>query len=107
MGRGRSNRRLRFRISHSALLLSVLAVSAADAAMATPQGQSGEESRFVAAPDGPTPVVVHMRRRLDYIFSHGMEGAWTVSESGLFGEQPYEGRLCSDHFGIYARFTAR
>jgi len=47
-------------------------------------------------------MVVHMRRRLDYIFYRQSGNLLTVENAGLFGDQPYQGIMCSDHFGIYA-----
>lgn len=44
-------------------------------------------------------------RRLDYIFVRNAEGFLTRAESGLFANEPYEGVLPSDHFGLFAVFA--
>ena len=51
------------------------------------------------------PIVVGMSRRLDYVFHRGTQGWMEVRQSGLFGTTPFDGRMCSDHFGIYAKFV--
>jgi endonuclease/exonuclease/phosphatase family metal-dependent hydrolase len=51
------------------------------------------------------PVVLQQSRRLDYIFFRPMGSRLRVSDTGLFGDKTYQGRFCSDHFGVYARFT--
>jgi len=50
------------------------------------------------------PVVLQQSRRLDYIFFRPAGSVLEVAEAGIFGDEPHEGRMCSDHFGIYARF---
>lgn len=49
------------------------------------------------------PLVVGMSRRLDYVFYRKAEGFFEVGKAGLFGNEPHQGRMNSDHFGIWAR----
>ena len=50
------------------------------------------------------PVVLQQSRRLDYIFFRPTGNILEVTQAGIFGDEPHEGRMCSDHFGIYASF---
>ncbi len=50
------------------------------------------------------PIVLQQSRRLDYIFFRPAGRLLRVSEAGLFGDELHNGRMCSDHFGIYAKF---
>ena len=50
------------------------------------------------------PIIVKQTNRLDYIFYRGFDGFFAVREAGLFADQAFEARMCSDHFGIYAVF---
>ncbi len=55
--------------------------------------------------DALQPVIVKQTKRLDYIFHRGMDGWLVLRDSGLFANSPFEGRFCSDHFGIFAVFA--
>jgi endonuclease/exonuclease/phosphatase (EEP) superfamily protein YafD len=50
------------------------------------------------------PIIVKQTKRLDYIFYRGMDGFLNVRGAGLFANQPSDGRMCSDHFGVFAVF---
>jgi endonuclease/exonuclease/phosphatase family metal-dependent hydrolase len=49
-------------------------------------------------------AIVQQTKRLDYIFYRGFDGWLAPAAAGLFADQPWQGRLGSDHFGIWARF---
>ena len=53
------------------------------------------------------PIVLKQSRRLDYIFFRPAGAFLRVREAGLFGDEPQDGRMCSDHFGIFTVFTLR
>lgn len=50
------------------------------------------------------PIVLQQSRRLDYIFFRPAGNVLQVAGAGIFGDETHEGRMCSDHFGIYAKF---
>jgi endonuclease/exonuclease/phosphatase family metal-dependent hydrolase len=51
------------------------------------------------------PIIVRQTKRLDYVFFRGFDGWFAPAAAGLFADQPYEGVMCSDHFGIEATFS--
>lgn len=51
-------------------------------------------------------VIVKQTKRLDYLLYRRFDGLFAVGESGLFADEPVDGRFCSDHFGIQAAFAA-
>jgi endonuclease/exonuclease/phosphatase family metal-dependent hydrolase len=53
------------------------------------------------------PIVLQQSRRLDYIFFRPAGDFLRVGEAGLFGDEAQDGRMCSDHFGIYAVFRLK
>jgi endonuclease/exonuclease/phosphatase family metal-dependent hydrolase len=57
-----------------------------------------------AVMDAVQPIIVKQTTRLDYIFYRGFDGFLVVREAGLFADQAFDGRMCSDHFGVYASF---
>jgi len=48
---------------------------------------------------------IGLSRRLDYVFFRNLDGFLTATDAGLFGDAPHDGRMASDHFGIFAVFT--
>ncbi|MDP8256331.1 MAG: endonuclease/exonuclease/phosphatase family protein [Candidatus Alcyoniella australis] len=52
-------------------------------------------------------TLVHQRRRLDYIFTRSTGSLLEPRESGLFADQPRNGTMSSDHFGVFAKFEIK
>ncbi len=50
---------------------------------------------------------IGLSRRIDYIFYRNADDLFADFESGLFGDKPKDGRMASDHFGIWANFALK
>jgi len=46
---------------------------------------------------------IGLSRRIDYILFRNAAGVFKVQDSGLFGAALQDGRMASDHFGIWAK----